>query len=64
MTLLAEIIVYGSNEEEHRQRLEKVLSTLCHRNLTLNSKNCEFGMHKLVFTGHILRMALGQLILK
>jgi len=49
-----DIIVYGSNEEEHRQRLEKVLGTLCHRNLTLNPKKCEFGMDKLVFMGHVL----------
>lgn len=49
-----DIIVYGSNEEEHRERLEKVLGTLCKRNLTLNPKKCEFGMDKLVFMGHVL----------
>ena len=34
--------------------MEKVLETLCKRNLTLNDKNCKFGMRELVFMGHRL----------
>lgn len=49
-----DISVYGSNKEEYRQRLEQELCTLCHRNLTLNPKKCEFGMNTLVFMGHVL----------
>lgn len=49
-----ELIVYGTNVSEHDSRLEKVLETLCNRNLTLNPDKCRFGMEKLVFMGHVL----------
>ena len=49
-----DIIVFGSNVKEHDVRLEKVLATLCSRNLTLNPDKCKFGMEKLIFMGHVL----------
>ena len=52
--LYDDIVVYGTNLQEHNERLEKVLKTLCNRNLTLNPSKCKFGMEKLVFMGHIL----------
>lgn len=52
--LADDIIVYGTNVKEHDKRLEKVLATLCSRNLTLNPDKCKFGMEKLVFMGHVL----------
>ena len=52
--LYDDIIVFGANIEEHDTRLEKVLKTLCDRNLTLNPSKCKFGMKKLVFMGHVL----------
>lgn len=39
-----ECTVYEPDEITHRERLEKVLSTLCYRNLTVNPNKCEFGM--------------------
>ena len=49
-----DIIVFGSNVKEHDVKLEKVLATLCSRNLTLNPDKCKFGMEKLIFMGHVL----------
>ena len=49
-----DIIVFARDVKEHRRRLEKVLETLCKRNLTLNSKKSKFGMRELVFMGHCL----------
>ena len=48
------LIVFGSNVKEHDVRLEKVLATLCSRNLTLNPDKCKFGMEKLIFMRHVL----------
>ena len=49
-----DIIIFGSTVKEHDARLEKVLATLCSRNLTLNPEKCKFGMEKLIFMGHVL----------
>ena len=52
--LADDIIVHGTNVDEHDRRLEKVLQTLKSRNLTLNPEKCKFGMEKLIFMGHVL----------
>ena len=49
-----DITVHGSDVQTHDCRLEKVLATLCDRNLTLNSSKCNFGFEELSFMRHIL----------
>ena len=49
-----DIIVHGSNQEEHDKRLRKVLSVLRDKGLTVNVDKCELNMSHLVFMGHVL----------
>ncbi|MCG8032586.1 MAG: aspartyl protease family protein, partial [Candidatus Thiodiazotropha taylori] len=52
--ILDDIIVHAPNQQEHDKRLEKVLSVLQEKGITLNRKKCEFNMPKLEFMGHVL----------
>ena len=47
-----DIIVYGSNQEEHDQRLDCVLERLRKNNLTLNRSKCEFNKSSLIYFGY------------
>ena len=47
-----DIIVYGSSQEEHDERLECVLERLRKNNLTLNRSKCEFNKSSLVYFGY------------
>ena len=49
-----DVIVYGPNQMEHDQRLEKVLARLQEKGLTLNEDKCVFDMPKLTFMGLLL----------
>ena len=49
-----DVIVYGSDQAEHDRRLEKVLTRLKERGLTLNKDKCVFNMSKLTFMGLVL----------
>ena len=49
-----DIVVYGANQEEHDQRLRKVMHKLNEANLTLSKEKCEFGMDEITFMGHVL----------
>ena len=49
-----DVIVYGLNQVGHEKRLEKVLTRLEKRGLTLNDKKCVIGMPKLAFMGSLL----------
>ena len=49
-----DVIVHGANQEEHDQRLVKVLNRFQERGLTLNKEKCKFNMNELVFMGHVL----------
>ena len=49
-----DIIIYGPNTAEHEERLEKVLTRLKDRGLTLNKEKCVFHMPKLTFMGLVL----------
>ena len=49
-----DVIVYESNQAEHDQRLEKVLTRLREKGLTLNKDKCVFNMSKLTFMGLVL----------
>ena len=49
-----DIIVHGTNEKEHNERLNTVLKVLSENGLTLNKEKCQFGVDKLIFMGHLL----------
>ena len=49
-----DIIVYGSDTAEYDERLEKVLTRLRGKGLTLNEEKCVFHMPKLTFMGLVL----------
>ncbi|KAK3723785.1 hypothetical protein QZH41_007092 [Actinostola sp. cb2023] len=49
-----DVRVVGSTEEEHDERLERVLTKLEENNLTLNYKKCEIGVTSMSYMGNIL----------
>ncbi|MCG7879290.1 MAG: RNase H-like domain-containing protein, partial [Candidatus Thiodiazotropha endolucinida] len=49
-----DIIIFAQNQDEHNKILEKLLSRLREKNLTLNRDKCEFNKSELRFMGHIL----------
>ena len=49
-----DILVFGTTEMEHDERLENVLSKLEDANLTLNPSQCEYKQPKVKFVGHII----------
>jgi transposase InsO family protein len=48
-----DIIVIGSNQEEHDIRLKKVFNRAREVNLKLNKDKCNFGANEVKFLGHI-----------
>ena len=49
-----DIIVHGATQEQHDERLRKVMMRLRERGLTLNLEKCQFSMNELTFMGHVL----------
>ena len=49
-----DIFVFGSNEEEHDTRLERVLQRLQSAGVTLNADKCRFAKTELRFLGHLI----------
>ena len=49
-----DIIIFGSDTDEHDRRLEQVLVRLEEKGLTLNKEKCVFHMPKLTFMGLVL----------
>ena len=52
--ILDDIIVHGRTQQEHDERLMKVLQVLKDNHLTVNKEKCEFNMSQLIFMGHVL----------
>ena len=52
--ILDDIIVHGSSQREHDERLRQVLTVLRKRGLTVNVEKCGLNMSHLVFMGHVL----------
>ena len=48
-----DILIYGSNQQEHVIRLQACLQRIRDRNLTLNRSNCQFSMNDIEFFGHV-----------
>ena len=53
-TFIDDILIWGSNEEEHDRRLEQVLKKCQEVNLKLNKDKCKIKMKKLKYLGHTL----------
>ena len=49
-----DIIIYGRTQEEHDERLAKVMKRLANAGLTVNSKKCLFSVSEMTFMGHKL----------
>ncbi|XP_046973981.1 uncharacterized protein K02A2.6-like [Vanessa cardui] len=49
-----DIIIYGSDEQEHNRRLNKVLQVLKDNNVLLNEAKCIFKTNRIEFLGHEL----------
>ncbi|CAC5372111.1 unnamed protein product [Mytilus coruscus] len=49
-----DIIVYGCTQQEHDERLNKVLDRMREKGLRLNKDKCKFNMDKMTFMGHVL----------
>lgn len=53
-TNIDDILVWGTNQEEHDKRLRAVLDRCEQINLTLNQDKCQFSVPKVSYIGHIL----------
>ena len=49
-----DIILHGKDDQQHDERLEKLLQRLQQRGLTLNGEKCKFKMPQLEFMGYLL----------
>ncbi|GBN50696.1 Retrovirus-related Pol polyprotein from transposon 17.6 [Araneus ventricosus] len=49
-----DILIWGSTEEEHDQRLIEVCNRLMNSGMTLNAKKCIFSQTSIKFLGHII----------
>ena len=49
-----DVLVFGSNQQEHDFRLHAVLKAIKAAGVTLNSEKCSFSVDKLKFLGHVI----------
>lgn len=54
VNFIDDILVYGSSQQEHDTRLEKVQRKLQESNIKLKNEKCVYGASELKFLGHIL----------
>lgn len=54
INFIDDILVFGDSEEQHDQRLKKVLVVLKENNVLLNKDKCIFKVQKIHFLGHEL----------
>lgn len=53
-TSMDDVIIWGSTETEHNERLKNVLEATRKANLKLNKEKCQLGVKELTFVGDIL----------
>ena len=53
-TYVDDILVVGSNKDEHDRRIKAVLEVLSAHNVIVNKRKCTIGAKELKFLGHIL----------
>jgi hypothetical protein len=49
-----DILVFGKDEDEFVNNLDKVLTALARRGITVNPKKCRFGLSEIEYVGHII----------
>ena len=49
-----DILVFGKDHNEHKERLVSVMSRLAECGLTLNPEKCKFGLSEVTFLGHVI----------
>ena len=54
VNMIDDILVYEKDQEEHDERLEKVLNRIEGAGITLNSEKCDFSKSKVTFLGHVV----------
>ena len=54
VNMIDDTLVYGRNQTEHDERLEKVLQKLEEAGITLNAEKCEYSKASLTFLGHVV----------
>lgn len=54
VVVMDDVLVYGSNEEEHNQRLTAVLETIRQSGLKLNKAKCRFNRSEICYFGHTI----------
>ena len=54
LALIDDVLVIGRTQEEHNERLEKVLSRIKDAGVTLNEVKCEFSTKSVKYLGHII----------
>ena len=52
--LMDDILVFGTNQQEHDCRLEAVLGRLQEAGVTLNKEKCLFSKRRIKFLGHVI----------
>ena len=52
--LMDDILVHGRTNQEHDERLRKVLQRLSDLGMTLNSEKCKFAQASVLFLGHVI----------
>lgn len=54
VNFIDDIVVFGSDELDHNNKLKAVLETLKNNDLKLNDSKCRFGLMCITFLGHQL----------
>ena len=49
-----DVIIYGQTEEEFTNNLRLILQRLSDHNIAVNPSKCVLGVHKILYTGHVL----------
>ena len=49
--MMDDVLVYGATQEEHDDRLRKVLQRIKQSGMTLNSEKCKFSCNWVIFLG-------------
>ena len=54
MLIVDDILVWGSDEQDHDRKLNKVLDRCSEIGMKVNPKKCQFKVTKVPYVGHIL----------
>ena len=55
ITYMDDMLVHTANEEQHKYHLQQVFQKLEESDLTLQGKNCHFGMTQVSYLGHLFQ---------